>query len=347
LRYHVSGERPTKYFSALVKQRAEKSAITSLTCKRNGHEVSLTDSEDILEEASNFYATLYSKKLSEDQTKAGSKYLEKNLDLKLSDAAKRLCDRPLTVEELGSALKKLPGGKAPGIDGLPSEFFKMFWNKLKNDFLQVLLESFQTGCLPYSMRMSIITLIFKKNSRSDIRNYRPISLLCTDYKIIAKTFAECMKVVLPAIIHGDQTGFLKDRYIGENITLFVDVQEHLAREAKPGLCFLADWEKAYDLMDRGFIESSLVAFGFGSVFVKWFQILHFKTFSRLTMIAFLTEPFAVQSGIRQGCPWAPFLFLCAIEPLACALRNPKLEGVVLPDRKKWFTAVMLMTPPCF
>jgi hypothetical protein len=108
LRYHVSGERPTKYFSALVKQRAEKSAITSLTCKRNGQEVSLTDIEDILEEASNFYATLYSKKLSEDQTKAGRKYLEKNLDLKLSDAAKRFCDRPLTVEELGSALKKLP-----------------------------------------------------------------------------------------------------------------------------------------------------------------------------------------------------------------------------------------------
>jgi hypothetical protein len=77
----------------------------------------------------------------------------------------------------------------------------MFWNNLKNDFLQVLLESFQTGCLPYSMRMSIIALIFKKNSRSDIRNYRPISLLCTDYKIIAKTLAKRIKVVLPSIIH--------------------------------------------------------------------------------------------------------------------------------------------------
>jgi hypothetical protein len=80
--------------------------------------------------------------------------------------------------------------------------------------------------------------------------------------------AERMKIVLPTIIHEDQTGFLKDRYIGENITLFLDVREHLAREAMSGMCFLADWEKAYDLMDRGFIEASLVAFCFGPFFVK-------------------------------------------------------------------------------
>jgi hypothetical protein len=180
---------------------------------------------------------------------------------------------------------------------------------VKEDFLKVLTDSFQTGCLPYSMRLSIITLIHKKKSRSDIRNYRPISLLCTDYKIIAKLLAERMKVVLPAIIHGDQTGFLKDRYICENITLFLDVQEHLAREARSGLCFLTDWEKAYDLMDRDFIEASLVAFGFGPILVKWFQILHFETFSRVTINAFLTDPFPVLSGVRQGCPWAPFLFI--------------------------------------
>jgi hypothetical protein len=176
LKYHVSGERPTKYFSALVKQRAEKSAITSLTCKRNGREVSLTDIEDILEEASNFYSTLYSKKLSENQANAGRKYLGKNLNKKLSQRARQFCERPLSVDELGSALKKLPGGKAPGIDGLPSEFFKMFWNDLKEDFLEVLKQSFEVGCLPYSMRLSISTLIFKKNSRTDIRNYRPISV---------------------------------------------------------------------------------------------------------------------------------------------------------------------------
>jgi hypothetical protein len=143
-----------------------------------------------------------------------------------------------------------------------------------------------------------------------------------------------MKIVLPTITHEDQTSFLKDLYIGENITLFLDVQEHLAREARSCMCFLADRQKAYDLMDRGFIEASLLAFGFGPFFVKWFQTLHFETFSRPTINAFLTDPFPVLSGVRQGCPWAPFLYLCSIEHLACALRNSKLESIPLPDGRK-------------
>lgn len=122
------------------------------------------------------------------------------------------------MEELGRALKKLPSGKAPGIDGLPAEFFKKYWHDLKDDFAAVLRHSFDQGTLPDSMKLSVITLIFKKNSRSDLKNYHPISLLCTDYKIIAKCLAERMKTVLPTLIGSDQTGFMKDCYIGENIT---------------------------------------------------------------------------------------------------------------------------------
>jgi hypothetical protein len=130
-----------------------------------------------------------------------------------------------------------------------------FWEDFKNDFHDVLSASFETGTLLETMKMSVVTLIYKKKSRQDIRNYRPISLLCTNYKIIAKVMAQRMKAVLSTLIHADQTGFLKDRYIGENISLFLDIQGHLAKEVKPGLALLADWEKAYDLVDRDFSES--------------------------------------------------------------------------------------------
>lgn len=148
LKHHCEGKRPIRYFTALVKQRAESSDITSLTCIRNGNNVSMTHIEDILEEASNFYATLYSCKLSDAQMKSAPCYLKKNVVRKLTASQKDFCDEPLTTEELGSALKKLSSGKAPGIDGLPTEFFKMFWNELKNDFVEVLNESFSIGSLP-------------------------------------------------------------------------------------------------------------------------------------------------------------------------------------------------------
>jgi hypothetical protein len=148
-------------------------------------------------------------------------------------------------------------------------------------------------------------------------------------------FAERMKMVLPNIIHKDQTGFLKDRYIGENITLFLDTQEHMRKSQKAGYAFLADWEKAYDRVDRDFIAQSLSAFGFGPNFISWFQLLHKDSIAQVIINGFLTDPFDIQSGVRQGCPWAPFLFLIGIEPLACALRSDaSLKGLLLPNGER-------------
>jgi hypothetical protein len=163
-------------------------------------------------------------------------------------------------------------------------------------FLEMLNESLVSGQLPESMKISIITLIYKKKSREDIRNYRPISLLCADYKIISKLLAERMKTVLPSVINEDQSGFLKDRYSGENISLFLDVQEHLMKEVKPGFSFLADWEKAYDLVDRPFLKTCLEQFGFGDYFVRWFSRLHNNTTAKVIINGFLTKAFPVESG---------------------------------------------------
>jgi hypothetical protein len=141
-----------------------------------------------------------------------------------------------------------------------------------------------------------------------------------------------MKSVLSSVVHRDQTGFLKNRYIGENITLFLGTQEYLSRNSKRGYAVLADWEKAYDHIDRSFIEQSLCAFGFGPQFCKWFRLLHKDSTAQVIVNGFLADPFKVDSGVRQGCPWAPFLFLIDIEPLACALRlQNDIQGMLLPD----------------
>jgi exonuclease III len=348
MKYKTQGEKPTKYFTALVKQRSQKSNLTSLKVDRNGLEISLTTVEEILEEASNFYAELYTRKVFESGHQNGINFLDKNVASTLSKSERALCDQPVSEKELKKALDMLPSGKVPGIDGLPAEFFKEFWSEIKTSFLEVLHSSFANGALPETMRTSVITLIYKKKARDDLKNYRPISLLCSDYKIIAKALAERIKVVLPTIIHRDQTGFLKDRYIGENITLFLDSQEYLSRNQKTGFAFLADWEKAYDRIDRRFIEQCLTAFGFGPNCVLWFKVLHKDSFAQVIVNGFLTESFDVQRGVRQGCPWAPFLFLIGIEPLACALQKDQtIKGFSLPRSViiNYFTVGMQMILP--
>jgi hypothetical protein len=88
----------------------------------------------------------------------------------------------------------------------------------------------------------------------------------------------------------------------------------------------------------------LSAFGFGPNYVRWFNLLHKNSNAQVIVNGFLTESFDVQSGVRQGCPWAPFLFLVGIEPFACALRKtPTVQGIDLPNGKKLLIVVMQMT----
>jgi hypothetical protein len=232
-----------------------------------------------------------------------------------------LCDQKLAKGEVFNSLKKLSNGKAPGMDGIPVEFYDFFWSKLGDSYFELLEECFTTKELPLTMRTNVITLIYKKANRRDLKNYRPISLLCAVYKIIAKLFAERMKRVLSKVVHHDQTSFVPGRNIGENIITFLEVQEHMQRSQLPGFAFLADIEKVFDSVCREFLVASLSRMNFGDYFISWFLILHCKFTARLIINGFLSKDFDILSGVRQGCPWAPLLFLAATKSLACILRN--------------------------
>jgi hypothetical protein len=139
-KYKSLGERPTKYFTSIVKQRSEKNALTSLTVTRDNLNVVLESIEEILEEASDFYAELYRRKIVDDPVlpKECDTFLQSNFDKSLpDDSVRSLCDQPVSLAELDLALRKLPKGKVPGIDGLPAEFFNFFWNDLKDNFMDL------------------------------------------------------------------------------------------------------------------------------------------------------------------------------------------------------------------
>ncbi|KAK3575498.1 hypothetical protein QTP86_028191, partial [Hemibagrus guttatus] len=108
---------------------------------------------------------------------------------KVSSEDNAALEGPLVLEELHAALNTMPGGKAPGIDGLPMDFYKFFWKELGEDLLEVLEESCRERCLPLSSRRAVITLLPKKGDLQDIKNWRPVSLLCTDYKVMSKVLA--------------------------------------------------------------------------------------------------------------------------------------------------------------
>ena len=159
----------------------------------------------------------------------------------LTNEEQTLCEGPLTQTECLEALKKMEFDKMPGTDGLPAKFYKVFWKDISSFLISALNYAFDSGCLSVTQRRGVIKLIPKKDAELYfIKNWRPITLLNTNYKIAAKSIANRIKLVLPNLINHDQTGFLKGRFIGENIRLVDCIIQYAKEKNISGLLLFID-----------------------------------------------------------------------------------------------------------
>ena len=104
------------------------------------------------------------------------------------------CEGMVSESELYSALKSMDNDKSPGNDGLSKEFYDTFWDELKQPLIASLHKSFLMGELSHSQKQAVIRLIEKKDrDKRFIKNWRPISLLNVDAKLISKALANRLK----------------------------------------------------------------------------------------------------------------------------------------------------------
>ena len=135
-----------------------------------------------------------------------------------------MCEGALTEKECLKALKDMGTEKTLGTDGLPAEFYKVFWKDISAVLIRALNYAYETRQFSVTQKRGIIKLIPKKDAEPFfIKNWRPLTLLNCDYKIAAKSIANRLKPSLPNLINYDQTGFIKGRFIGENIRLIDSV----------------------------------------------------------------------------------------------------------------------------
>ena len=137
---------------------------------------------------------------------------------KLNENQKSQCEGLMTESELLKSIKTFKNGKTPGTDGLTAEFYKFFWNDIKDLLLSSINFALEYGRLSTEQRRGIISLLPKKDKdRLYLKNCRPIRLLNVDYKILAKALGNRIISFLPTLIDEDQTGYIKKRFIGNNI----------------------------------------------------------------------------------------------------------------------------------
>ena len=314
---------PSQFFFSLEMKNGQKKIFHSLRAEDGS---SHTTGPEIRRYATLFffYKELYSIEFV-DNPELGGQFFN---NLPQVDAASNTAlDSELTADELHTALMSLANEKAPGIDGLPVEFYKSFWSVLGEDMLEVFQDSLNRGQLPLSCRSAVITLLPKKGDLQLLKNWRPVSLLCGDYKILSKALALRLREVGSEVIHVDQTYCVPGRSISDNITLIRHVLDVSGSFGADTGLISVDQEKAFDRVEHQYLWQALAAFGFNPGFIAKIQVLYRDIASILKVNCCLAAPFNVERGVRQGCSLSGMLYSLAIEPLLHKLRK-EINGVV-------------------
>jgi hypothetical protein len=207
----------------------------------------------------------------------------------------------VTIEECSKALEELARGKRPGPDGLPAEFYRALWPVIGEALVAVFNEAFDDTSpeplLAPSMREGNTVLLYKgEGERALPSNYRPITLLNSDYKILAKAMANRVAPALADVVHPTQTAFVPGRWIGENILAHLDELDVLSSTPAPSALVFTDFSKAYDTLDRGWLRRCLTTLGLPPAYCRWADLLMAGNRNRLVVNGWLSDPFPLRGG---------------------------------------------------
>ena len=169
----------------------------------------------------------------------------------------------------------LNNGKTAGCDGIPIDFYKVFWVKVKHFFMELLQECYINNCLFPSALIGIINMIPKQNKDTRyLRNLRPITLLNADYKIIEKAIANRIELTLELIISGDQRGFLKQRRIHANVHTIYKLMKWTKNNNIEAFILSLDFKKCFDKIEIQSLIKAMRMFGFADFLIRWTSIIY-------------------------------------------------------------------------
>lgn len=326
------GDKASRLLAHQLKSRSAAQQIPQIR-KRNGE---LTvDPGEINDTFTSFYSDLYTSQMTSDNN--AMEYFFNNLQApSVSTVHRTETELPLKLSEVINAIMSMQNGKTSGPDGYPIEFFKKFSNKLSALLLDMFNDSLSRGSLPQTLTEASITLLLKPGKiNTECGSYRPISLLNSDLKILAKALALRLETTMHDVISEDQTGFILGRHSFTNVRRLLNIIHSPASSAIPEVVIALDAEKAFDRVEWEYLFACLKKFGYGPNFISWINLLYSSPKASVITNGTRSQYFHLSRGTRQGCPISPLLFALVIEPLSIALKSSPLISGIHRGRKEY------------
>ena len=198
------------------------------------------EKEEVKQQIVNFYSSLYQENESWRPMADGLSFYS------IGAAARVHIERPFELEEVLQVLKDVQGDKAPGPDGFTMVFFQQCWSVLEKDVMDFFGEVHMHGKFEKSLNATFLSLIPKKVDASNIRDFRPISLIGSVYKLLSKVLANRMRLVLDDVISESQNSFVGGRQILDSVLIANECLDSRIKSRVSGLICKLDIEKAYD-----------------------------------------------------------------------------------------------------
>ncbi|KAM7300105.1 hypothetical protein ISCGN_020669 [Ixodes scapularis] len=305
-------EEPSKIFKTKERLHASRNKIGKLQVA----DVEVTRQEEIEQAFLQAYTDLFTRAEDDGVLQTTGVALHK-----ISPKVRKQMNRKITASEVEEAIKKLATRKSPGVDGLGSQFYKMFSAQLCPILRDVYANVLMRGLLPPSMRQAVTVLIQKKNSKGTpkVDHFRPISLLTRDYKILAKILAKRLEWGLRDVVGEHQAYGIKGRTISTYPHAMRIVCEAAQVLKRPVAVLQVDLSKAFDRVRHSFLFRLMKECGIGVRLLRYVQLCYRDIKTRLLVNGNRTAPIAVTRSLRQGCPISPILFALYLEPFCRAI----------------------------
>ena len=293
------GDRNTKFFHKMVLSHRKHSEMTGLKIDGVCHK----EGQDLQQGIVNAFQSLL---IDPRDWRANVEGLTFS---KLEDQEAARLEKPFVEEEVFVSLHELNGEKATGPNGYTIAFWQCNWETVKGEVMTIFKDFFVFGKFVKSLNSTFIVMVPKKEGAGDFKDFRPISLVGSLYKLIAKVLANRLKKVMNQLVNKAQNAFVEGKQILDASLIANEVIDSLTRRKEKRILCKLDIEKAYDKLNWKFLLTVLREIGFGSWWIGLIQwcisTASFSVIINGSPAGFFKSP----RGLQQGDLLSPY-FLC-------------------------------------